>query len=345
MEDSSPLRHTREDSVIRALYEEFKCRVVHNNSLTEAFDVQTGVRQGCILSPILFSLAIDWLMCNVTQDQRQGIKWTFTSILEDLDYADDIVLLSSRFLDIQQKTSSLADYASMIGLKVNTKKTKAMRCNAPVETPITLNGKQLEEVNDFSYLRSKMSSDGDCEKEIDVRISKANQAFAMLRNIWKSKTYSLKTKLKIYRSNVLSVLLYGSECWKSTSTINRKIAVFQNKFLRRIMRVFWPNVISNESLHNRIESTPICQTVKSRRWRWMGHVCLRPRSSLIRTAFRWTPQGKRKRGHPKETWRRTVVKELRSMNLTLDSVPVVAADRNRWRALVSPQAPPGAEEE
>ena len=88
-----------------------------------------------------------------------------------------------------------------------------------------------------------------------TRISKANQAFAMLRPIWRSTGLSIHTKIRIFKSNILSVLLYGSECWKSTTSIERKLEVFQNKCLRCILKIYWPNTISNEEL--RIENYKI----------------------------------------------------------------------------------------
>jgi endonuclease/exonuclease/phosphatase family metal-dependent hydrolase len=320
-------------NVIKSIYENFQCRVIHNNMLTEPFEVKTGVKQGCILSPILFSLAIDWIMCRTTVGRRQGIQWTLTSMLDDLDYADDIGLLSSRNQDTQQKTQQLAESASAIGLKVNIGKTQVMRKNTRGGDPIIINDQPLEEVEEFSYLGSKVTTDGDCAREISTRISKANQAFAMLKPIWRTTSLSVHTKIRIFNSNVLSVLLYGSECWKTTATIERKLEVFQTKCLRRIMKIFWPNMISNEELWHRAGASSIAETIATRRWRWLGHVCRMPPDSLPRVALRWTPQGKRNRGRPKETWRRTVERELKSRGLTLQTAPTIAADRQKWRSL------------
>ena len=75
------------------LYSDFKSQVICNAALIDAFSVTTGVKQGCILSPFLFILGIDWVMKQVTSGVRIGIRWTLTSVLEDLDYADDIALL------------------------------------------------------------------------------------------------------------------------------------------------------------------------------------------------------------------------------------------------------------
>ena len=79
------------------------------------------------------------------------------------------------------------------------------------DSQVECDGKPLEDVNNFMYLGSKLSNNGDSIVDIKARISKANQSFAMLRNIWRSKVIKIHTKMKLFRSNVLSVLLYGSE--------------------------------------------------------------------------------------------------------------------------------------
>ena len=63
-------------NLIRNSHEGLSCRVVHEGKLTEKFDVKTGVRQGCLLPPFLFILAIDWIMKAVTNRKRNGIQWT-----------------------------------------------------------------------------------------------------------------------------------------------------------------------------------------------------------------------------------------------------------------------------
>ena len=250
----------------------------------------------------------------------------------------------TRHQDAQSKTESLYQTASTIGLKINEKKTKILRKNAS-DNPVTVSGKPLEDVHDFVYLGSKVTSEGGCDEEVTTRISKANQAFAMLRPVWKTSGFSIHTKIRIFKSNVLSVLLYGSECWKATTAIERKLEVFQNKCLRRILKIYWPNTISNEELRTRTSTIPIQQAIQIRRWRWLGHVCRMPTTSHPRIALRWTPQGRRNRGRPRETWRRTIEKELKSRGLSLETAPTAAANRTRWRTLMSPQVPDGSDED
>jgi len=134
-------------------------------------------------------------MRNVTDGRRQSLQWTLTSVLEDLDYADDLGLLSHRHQDIQQKTDLLNTTASTIVLRVNAKKTQVLRLNSNNTEPISIEGRPLENVEEFAYLGSKVTTSGECDKEKDTRISKANQAFAMLRPVWRSTIISLRIKV------------------------------------------------------------------------------------------------------------------------------------------------------
>ena len=121
-----------------------------------------------------------------------------------------------------------------------------------------------------------------------------------------------------------------------TKEICKKLDTFQTKCLQRIRRIFWPEKIRNEDLLKSCNMEPISACVKRRRSRWLGHVLRLPNDSLARVALRWTPQGMRKRGRPKITWRRYVEAELRDAGLTWETASKQAKDRQKWRSLVEP---------
>jgi len=197
----------------------------------------------------------------------------------------------------------------------------------------------IENVDDFTYLGSTISTDNGVQKDIQSRLNKARGAFARLRPIWKSKAYSKRTKLKIYNSNVKLVLLYGSECWRVNQRDMERVEAFHNTCLRRICNIFWPNVISNEALYERTGSHSIVEEIKKRRFRWLGHVFRMQQSQIPKVALRWTPPGKRRRGRPRTTWRRTIVNELDEMGLTWGEAQHVAQDRDRWKDIVEALCP------
>lgn len=106
-------------NLVKALFDDFECAVVDGQHTTEWFKIKTGMKQGCNVSGLLFLIVVDWLMRNSLQEGSTGIKWKFTAKLEDLDFSDDMVLLSSTKQHIQTKIDKLAHEAERVGLKVN----------------------------------------------------------------------------------------------------------------------------------------------------------------------------------------------------------------------------------
>ena len=331
-------------AIIRSMYNNTTCQVIHDMELSSPFRVENGVRQGCLLSPLIFSVVVDWVM-RTTMDQPRGIQWTMTSRLEDLDFADDACLLSHTFQNIQSKTDGLRTVAGRTGLEVNVKKTKSLRMNAAQDTPIMLGGEAVEDVSKFTYLGSVVSKTGGTEEDIQARIGKARHVFVTLRPIWDSRAIQLNTKLRLFESNVKTVLLYGSETWRHTKRLDNKLQVFINTCLRRILRIRWPERISNNELWRRTKQIPITDVVRQRKWRWIGHILRRDHSCIARHSLDWNPQGKRKRGRPVMTWRRTLAAELKKVRMSWGEAKRLAQDRVRWRAVVLALCPEGDEED
>ena len=114
---------------------------------------------------------------------------------------------------------------------------------------------------------------------------------------------------------VKSVLLYGCETWLVTSEIRRKIQVFVNRCQRYILRIWWPNIISNKDLWRVSDQEDINLEIRRRKCRWIGHTLRKEDGEISKAALLWNPQGSRKRGRPKNSWRRSVIKEVgRSWN-------------------------------
>ena len=88
-----------------------------------------------MLSPLLFTFCIDWVIRETTKNKQTEISWTMSEMLEDLDFADDIALLSHRHRDMQEKTNQLVTSAAKIGLKINVAKTKIMKINTRTHYP------------------------------------------------------------------------------------------------------------------------------------------------------------------------------------------------------------------
>ena len=144
-------------------------------------------------------------------------------------------------------------------------------------------------------------------------------------------TDRVKTKLKLYQSCVLSTLLNGSECWRISEHDLAKLLSFHTTSLRKIRRIFWPRTISNRDLLARCQQEDMETIITRKRWRWTEHVLRKDDNSITKVAIRRTPEGKRKRGRPKTTWRRTVEAEMKRMNHSWGTIRRLASDRQgRW---------------
>ena len=196
------------------------------------------------------------MMKSATTGQRNGIQWTLWTQLDDLDFTDDIALISHTQRQMQDKTNLVNDLSDSIGLSINSGKSKVLRINTRNEAPTLLRGEALDEVDSFTYLCSIVTKDGWTEADITDWIGKARAAFKQLKNVWRSGDLSRKTKIRIFNSNVKSVLYYGSETWKTSITNSNKLQTFLNSCLRQILHIRWPEVISNEMLWERTDQTP-----------------------------------------------------------------------------------------
>ena len=232
-----------------------------------------GVRQGCILSPFLFLLVTDIVMKNTIEGKKRRIQWSLMERLIDLDFADDVCLLTGSYKDAQTELEDLRKEAQKYGLILNKSKTKTMHLNTKKQDPIFLENIALEDVNGFTYLGSIVTKHGGVDEDVKQCI-KANEAFIQLYPIWKSKIVTTQTELRIFRSTVKSVLLYGSESWKVTNQITNRLHVFVNRYLRRILNIYWPETISNEELRNRAKEDSIKNQIRRRKWNWIGHTVM-----------------------------------------------------------------------
>ena len=206
-----------------------------------------------------------------TVQRTSGIQWTLWTQLEDLDFADDLALLSHSHQQMQDKTTELAAVSLQVGLNIHKGKTKVLRMNAASTDPVTLEGNALEEVETFTYLGSVINKRGGTDADVRARIGKARVAFLQLKNIWISRVLSSRTKIRLFNSNVKMVLLYGAETWRITNTTINKVQTFVNNCLRRILQIHWPDTISNSELWEKTQQRPVEEEIRRRRWAWIGH--------------------------------------------------------------------------
>ena len=115
--------------MVQVMYTNCTCTMVGGDGRTDWFKVRPGVKQGCNMSGFLFLLVIDWEMRRSVECVRTGIRWKMTTMLQDLNFEDDLALISRTFTEIHMKIDRLNRNWKGMGLKISTKKTKVMTIN------------------------------------------------------------------------------------------------------------------------------------------------------------------------------------------------------------------------
>ena len=125
-------------------------------------------------------------------------------------------------------------FGRRVGLRIRTKKTEVMTLNIASPAPIKVGSQDLHNTATFTSMGSVILQTGGTNNDICSRLNKARYTFRNLNVIWSSAQYSKETKLSIYQSCVLPVLLYGSECWRIAEHDMKKLSPFHTKYLRKI---------------------------------------------------------------------------------------------------------------
>ncbi|ETN61698.1 hypothetical protein AND_006627 [Anopheles darlingi] len=146
--------------LLATLYNSFAYRVRHNGLLSNPIRLQAGLIQDCPLSPLLFLIVMDEIMIGAIDRQpKRGLVWMEEQHLNDLSFAHDIVLLSTRHADMQSKLNDLVNYSTAAGLTINISKTKAMDVNTDKPSSFLISGQRVKKVVSFQYCGSMLATD------------------------------------------------------------------------------------------------------------------------------------------------------------------------------------------
>jgi hypothetical protein len=318
------------------------------SNVTADFQVVTGVKQGALLSPVLFNVALDETI-RAAMVGCDGIWLDRNGGLTDLDYADDLVVLAESHTEMQRMIDRLDACASAVGLVISKEKTQTMRLLDGPEGPITLKGSPLAMVSQFCYLGSTITMDGSSEAEIQSRIAKASSAFDKLNErLWSVPEIQLSTKLRVYFASIRPVLLYACETWPMKIEEERRLQAFEFRCWRRLLNISYEDHVSNDAVASKIRPPTLCTTaLQKRRLDYLGHLLRRSDSFLPKRALLATPPAdwKRPPGGVRNSWQRTVQRDLSSLamqrvyrtwnkdwkNILMD----ICADRQQWSLMVS----------
>ena len=324
-------------NAIITMYESTKARVRSPDGETDYFEIFIGVLQGDTLAPYLFAIVLDYVMRQVFEGRelelgfhlhRRRSRRNPAVVITDLDFADDLALLTEEIVQAQEILTRLETEAIKVGLQCNGKKTELQAFNH--DTPVkikTLDGTEIKSVKNFKYLGAWTES---TIKDFAVRKALAWSACHNLSKIWKSQL-PRQLKIRLFLSTVESVYLYGCGTWTLTKSLTNKIDGAYTKMLRMALNVSWKSHTSNESLYGNLPK--VSQKVRERRMRLAGH-CVRHPEEPASQLVLWQPtEGKRSRGKPATTY---IDNLLADSGLDdIEHLDTAMRHREYWRRLVN----------
>jgi hypothetical protein len=152
---------------------------------------------------------------------------------------------------------------------------------------------------------------------------------------------SKNLSVRIYRTIILPVVLYGCETWSLTLRKESRLRVSENRMLRRIFGPKWDEVTGSggnfimSSLMICIPHPNTVLLIKLRRMRWVGHVAHMGERRGVYRVLVWKPEGKRPLGRPRHSWEDNIKLDLQEVGCGGMDWIALAQDRDRWRALVN----------
>ncbi|BHF85295.1 hypothetical protein SprV_1002845800 [Sparganum proliferum] len=342
--------------MVRQLHDGMMARVTDNGAVSEAFAVTDGVKQGCVLAPTLFSLMFSAMLIDAYRDERPAFihiayrtdghllnqrrmhfqSRVSTTTVHELLFADDCALNTTSEEEMQRSMDLFSAVCANFGLVINTQKTVVMHqpppnsATAPNAPPqISVNGTQLQVVENVPYLGSTLSRNTKIDDEVANRISKASQAFGRLQStVWNRHGLQLSTKLKIYKAVIPQTLLYGAETWMVYTNQARRLNHFQFSCLFHIQILSWQDRIPDTDVLERTVMLSIYTVLTQMQLRWSGHLVRMDDERLPKRLFYGDVatdscrQGGRIRRH-----KDTLKSSLKRLQINLTNLKELALDR------------------
>ena len=344
-------------AVLKQLHDNTAAAVLAYGERSEPFTVEIGVKQGCVIAPVIFnifmatitilfhqstaledmisiSFRFDGNLFNIKRLQART-KTTINHILE-LQYADDCALVAHTPEALQRSLNAIAGLYESMGLKMNTTKTEILVQRQNPEPPLTFyaNNAELQQVNSFTYLGSIISERHNIDDEICSRINKASVAFGRLRTkVFSNENLRLSTKVSVYTAVCISTLLYGAETWTVYRRHLKQLEAFHIRSLQKMLNLTWQDRVPHSEIIRRASTTTIETMLATKQLRWTGHIYRMSEDRLPRQLlYGQLSTGQRNQGGPMKRYKDQMKATLKKCGIDPSTMEDMAENRVDWRS-------------
>jgi len=338
-----------------------------------------GVKQGDTLGPLLFIFYItaiieSWKKSTKTKPcifrsskffnkptgrsfKTQGDKNEF----RDSAYADDTAVVFTSRQDTEIGVNELISHFQKFGMEIHTgsinKNSKSEILYVPALPHASINSNSnpphfpqnpvvcpnntfIPIVDAFKYLGSFLNSTLSDHKDVLARIEAASKAFGSLKKtIFKNIFIHRDVKVAVYRSLIIPILLYGSECWFLTSPNKSALVTFHNSCARQILNLTKKrqreNYISSQTILNTLKLPYIETLLYKHQLRYYGHIRRMNYNRLPRKLINSWLSKRRPHGSPRITQGRYMKSVLKEANISIQNWHKIANDRIQWKSLIN----------
>ena len=235
--------------------------------------------------------------------------------LTNLQYADDTTLMAESSEDLKMLITKVKEESANAGLYLNIKKTKVMMTDDTSE--FQMDGDKIEVVQSFNFLGSLVNKDSTSSEEIKRRLNLARVAMVKLKYLMKSSRLTKESKIKMVRTLVFPIAMYGCESWTIRKQDRHYIDAFELWCWRRVLKIPWTKKETNKSVVQKIcpESSLEAAIVKQR-LKYFGHI-MRKDGSLEKSLMLARCDGQQVKGRPHQWWMEGVTEPTGLMLLHL----------------------------
>ena len=326
---------------------------------TQPININNGLRQGCSMAPVLFNLFM-WAVFTVWSRRVSAVPGVGMEVRYCIDgnlfgkprtrkistkfgecqFADNLALLATTRDGAQLALSVFQATAADFGLTVSTTKTQFMVCGSNIQdadcVPLTLADVEIKNVAEFRYLGSIIASNSRSAVDVNARIASASKACgALQRPVFANGQLPVFLKRCVFNACVMSLLLYGSECWVPLQGDLQRLSTFHMRCVRSILGVsrqqMWDAHISNaELLRMWGDPETITCKLRHRRLEWLGHLARMDDTRMPKCLlFGQLPPVRPAHG-PRKRWKDCVSVDLRQ-NQIVNWYQTANTSRVEWR--------------